>query len=949
MPARRSQSKKARQPGAGDDSRTGADVSKELNGAAAHTKALACTPLQDSAGSTIPPVFTRDGAYVFLAVQTTVLIVSRVSNRIAGVLSGESTPPEQRHTAPITDVILSPFNPLQLITCSLDGSVKTWDYLDSELHDNVHVGHEVIGVSANAQWKNRLFVGVRKAANAANAGSNAKVGAQTTGDARSTSIIYSVQLGRSSPRMHKAVKLVRLGKAREATQLQVSPDGAWLVILGGMKLLALSLHDTSAGIVKYASESRFTALAFHPSRTMQRFATGEANGKIKIWYCLESAGDGTDAHDGAQHMPVRATTTLHWHAHGVGALEYTPDGSQLLSGGEEGVLVVWRLNTGNAAGSEGREFLPRLGAGITALGVAHGYDNAEQEYVVRLADGSTVFVASLSLKPTRTFATIKCDGTRALIPASARESLPQPLALDRHAGHVALTSGHPSTLQFVDVNTRMHVRDVEIAPSNRVSRPDGEALLPTRVLLVAFSDLMRSGVQAEWMATVDGRDAGMETSELSLKLWQWDPRRKTYILNTRIDHPHEMALTALSFSPRLADDAQTAFLLVTAGLDGQMKTWHMASRSIKGGRTESFWVCRSSMSYRGTIPRHVSWSPDGSLMSVSQGVFVTLWDPQCLVMQAHLATPGQKDTQSSYFAGRRGRYLTALGTNGHLVLWDLVSQEVVWTLREPVYAQIPYGDGILAVSAQGHGSLLRWIKPDAAPACEVEVREMHVRVRPDALVNVSTGSGEADDLYLLAVDSDGALVGIGDAAARPHTVARSLGGVALPDERATLFDELFGVDADEEMRMQQALEANRQMRDGTDASVARALDLFSVPSHLLPPVASLLDPFMHALLPAAPAHAQEANGGVPAESATSPHDAAEGDVSAGDMTHLPAPASLDRIAQARDADMDHLGGVFDALLTGAAKPATPLESPTPRAPTSRAATKGKRRVSQSSM
>jgi hypothetical protein len=36
---------------------------------------------------------------------------------------------------------------------------------------------------------------------------------------------------------------------------------------------------------------------------------------------------------------LTARTTLHWHAHAVGALSYSMDGASLLSGGQEGVLV----------------------------------------------------------------------------------------------------------------------------------------------------------------------------------------------------------------------------------------------------------------------------------------------------------------------------------------------------------------------------------------------------------------------------------------------------------------------------------------------------------------------------------------------------------------------------------------------------------------------------------
>ncbi|KAK2197334.1 bifunctional WD40 repeat/WD40-YVTN repeat-like-containing domain superfamily/WD40-repeat-containing domain superfamily [Babesia duncani] len=52
------------------------------------------------------------------------------------------------------------------------------------------------------------------------------------------------------------------------------------------------------------------------------------------------------------------TSTHHWHAHAVNCLSFNLDGTILLSGGEEGVLVMWHLNTGN------KKFVTRLGSPI---------------------------------------------------------------------------------------------------------------------------------------------------------------------------------------------------------------------------------------------------------------------------------------------------------------------------------------------------------------------------------------------------------------------------------------------------------------------------------------------------------------------------------------------------------------------------------------------------------
>lgn len=892
-----------------DAKRAGAHAAKgaEADGTAPKpesTTDLPVTVLQDEAASSVPPVFTKDGSYVFVVQHCTVLIVSRATNQVVATLSGESSRPGQRHTAPITGMLLSPFNPLQLLTCSLDGTIKTWDYLDSELHDDMHVGYAVCAMAAHAHWKHRLFVAVSKDGDEADAASS-----------RRSTTVYSVQLGRASAHAHKAVKQVRLGKARQVTHLGVSPDGAWLVALGASRVHILSLHDTSAGFVKYTSESRLTALAFHPDASTPRFATGEANGKIRIWYCLEQfAAAGRVPEQATDAVP---TTTLHWHAHAVAALQFTWDGAQLLSGGEEGVLVVWKLSSGNAVGADAREFVPRLGAGIVAVAVAHSFEKSEQEYVVCLADGSVAFIASLSLRVARVFATVKCDATRALLDAPSRAALPHPLALDRASGQVALTAGHPSTLQFVDVAARQHIRDVEVAPSNRVSRPEDEALTPLRVQHVAFSEPLAGATHAAWMATVDGRDGGTYTSELSLKLWAWDAHHQTYVLNTRIDHPHEHGVTAVSFSPR---QSSAEFLLVTAGAEGQIKTWRIATRTLKGARAETSWVCRSALAYRGTTPRDIAWAPDGSLFAVAQGVFVTLWDPHTLVMQARLAAPELRAAERCAFVGRHGRYLAALGA-ARLLVWDLVGQHLVYAAPDAVPGFVPHRDGLLALDADG--TALRALRPDGQCTHTYRVP----RLLPDTLRNLAP---DAHEPRLVALNDRGALVALG--AARAHPSA-SLHAAALGDTRATLFDELFGVDAAEHAQIAELLEADQaraqQAAAATDAGLGEALALFSAPPHLLPPVTTLADAYFDALLPRAEPAAPPAAPATQTPSAEAPAAASPGTT--------PPARDEDQIREARRADLDYLTAAFDALLQPAAG-TSPAPAAVPKS-------KGKRRTS----
>lgn len=843
-------------------------------------------------------------SYMFLAQQSTVLIVSRTTNQLVTVLSGDLTKKEHRHTAPISGMLISPFNPMQLITASFDGTVRIWDYLDSELHDCINIGHPIVSIDASAHWKQRLFVASQK--------EHADNGA---------SVIYSVQLGKSSPEAHKA-KTVRLGKVRNASVVRVSPDGSWLVAIAGDKVVVLSLHDTGAGMRKYPAETRLTALAFAPDASVPRFATGEENGKIRIWYCLEQLAD-----EPMLQSASVPTTTLHWHAHAVSSLTYTPDGSQLLSGGEEGVLVLWKVNSGNAS-TEGREFVPRLGAPIVSIATARANDTRTQEFVVRLADGSVVFVATNSLRPTRTFCCIKSDATRMFLDKKSKRLLRYPLAYDPAAGHVALIAGHPSTLQFVDAKTHSHVRDIEIVASNRVSRPEDEALAPPRVERVEFSPA-RDG-HAEWMATVDARDGGDFTSEMSLKLWQWDAKQKSYVLNTRIDNPHAQEVTYISFSPVLGSGIDS-FLLVTTGRDLQVKTWRMAQRAIKGERTELYWVLRSSFSYRDTVPHHIAWAPDGSLFAVAQGVFVTLWDPQTLVMQTRLACSLLKDVVSCEFVGRRGRFISALGRNGRLLLWDLVSCQVVWTSPHLLSSQLRYGDGVVAVES-GLPTLLHYYAPHLAPNCHVRTFTVDAPLA-GPLLDVSQNAAHRDALHVMGYIRGALSLVSPDVDSRADALAQSLHGVSLADRRSTIFDDLFGI---EEKEPKEA--AVVESHSAGDSS-SRALELFNVPPHLLPPMSMLADSFFDALLPkrAETAAAGEADDAAAAAAAGAAPTEVPMDAPTEPAREVP---EQERLAHARDADISHLENVFESLWRDQA--ATPAQAPAP-GPRS----KGKRKVSRS--
>ncbi len=188
-------------------------------------------------------------------------------------------------------------------------------------------------------------------------------------------------------------EIIAVGKTRSTTGLAVSPSGAWLVATAGHKAYVCQTADLRAGFTKFVSPERLTCLAFHPSE--EYFATGDATGCIRLWYCLNESA--TVKTPGVEK--TAQTTTLHWHAHAVSSLAFTANGAYLLSGGEEAVLVIWQLHTGK------KEYVPRVGSPIVHIALLN--TGGEEEYLLSLADASFAFIRASSLKISRSIARIK--------------------------------------------------------------------------------------------------------------------------------------------------------------------------------------------------------------------------------------------------------------------------------------------------------------------------------------------------------------------------------------------------------------------------------------------------------------------------------------------------------------------------------------------------------------
>ncbi|KAL3140577.1 hypothetical protein ABBQ32_005152 [Trebouxia sp. C0010 RCD-2024] len=370
-------------------------------------------------------------------------------------------------------------------------------------------------------------------------------------------------------------------------------------------------------------------------------------------------------------------TTLHWHAHPVRTLCFSGDGTLLLSGGEEAVLVVWQLDSSH------RTFLPRLGGPLTCI-TRSAVDAAC--YVISLADNTVHMVNTARMKvemsihgmrgPPRGATPLQSTSAAVLVPGS---------------GHLVMPTDN-SMLQFWDAARDRHVAKLQVAPRNtiRVSQQQGELSgmrLEPHVSHVAFSN---DGLV---MATVDVRpNAGsLGSDEQTLRFWDWTEAGNSlaspqdapmYSMNTYLDDPHRGGcVSSLAYHP-------SRNMAATTGSSGDVKIWVQQGSSSRG--TAAHWRCQSVGSHTGGAMSAAAFSSDGSLLAAATGDQVTLWDPyssaiiSCLASPpANKASPLQKlcfVPNSPYLVGY------TMGANPSLIAWNLITESVWWSYQLAVSA-----------------------------------------------------------------------------------------------------------------------------------------------------------------------------------------------------------------------------------------------------------------------
>ncbi|KAK8200031.1 hypothetical protein IWZ00DRAFT_448995 [Phyllosticta capitalensis] len=460
--------------------------------------------------------------------------------------------------------------------------------------------------------------------------------------------------------------------------------------------------------------------------------------------------------------PPRLTPRhLHWHRHAVSTVKWSKEGDYIISGGQETVLVLWQTETGK------NQYLPHLTSAIDAITVSP----SGASYAVQLADNSIIVLSTTELEPKAHVAGLQSQflskETATYGVDSGKEKLDEvyrvPAAINPHNSNqllLAVPVSQPKTekndihlpapfLQTYDISSNYHVSRQAMTRNNAtifMTGPDANKLREPDVRHLQLS------TNGKWLATVEewvppsedvdhlAADKKMTEEErdarreVYLKFWKWSDEKNLWMLETRIDAPHQ-------FSDQMGsgrvfdlkyDTNSTSF--ATVGEDGFVRIWTPKTRMhdgtvVRGNTGEGFvtWSNRHSIRLESSVERldansdrsalrpvhaRIAYSADGSVLAASQEFYGTL--SQGLV---HFIDPASGSIRYSR-AGLYSNGLVDIGFSGSrfiilsnsLSLWDLVDDELSYGYSflplqlsraqkaQMAHLAINHNDGTFAVS-----------------------------------------------------------------------------------------------------------------------------------------------------------------------------------------------------------------------------------------------------------
>ncbi|XP_006879002.1 PREDICTED: WD repeat-containing protein 75 [Elephantulus edwardii] len=577
-------------------------------------------------------VFSADSKYIFCVSGDFVKVYSTVTEECVHILHG--------HSQLVTGIQLNPNNHLQLYSCSLDGTIKLWDYIDGILIKTYTVGHKLHALFTGSHAEESVFVTISKESPDVFQLVSVKLPKSSGQEIEAKEVSFILDYINQSP------KCIAFGNEGQ----YVAAVRDFYLSVYFFKKKTTSRFTLSSSKNKKNSKNEFTCVACHPREDC--IATGHMDGKIRLW---------RNFHDDKKYT----YTCLHWHHDLVMDLAFSVTGNSLLSGGRESVLVEWRDIT-----EKNKEFLPRLGATIEHISASPAGDlfctsHSDNKIIVIHRNLEASAVIQGLVKDRNILTGLMIDPrTRALV-----------------------LNGKPGHLQFYSLQSDKQLYNLDIIQQEYINE---NHLIQIELTKAAFS------LNGNWLATVEERQEKATELELHMKLWSYNKKTQGFVLNTKVSMPHDDHITALCFCNAGKSENPA---LVTTSKDGYFKVWILTDDSDIYKKAVG-WTCDFVGSYHKYQATNCCFSEDGSLLAISFEEIVTIWDSETWELKCTFCQRAGKIRHLCFGRLMCSKYLLGATENDLLCCWNLLSCTLEWSTKLDVRVMEPdpNSENIAAVS-----------------------------------------------------------------------------------------------------------------------------------------------------------------------------------------------------------------------------------------------------------
>ncbi|XP_030642048.1 WD repeat-containing protein 75 [Chanos chanos] len=734
------------------------------------------------------PVFANDSRYLLCASGDSVKVYSTNTEECIHSLHG--------HTDQVTGVALNPANHLQLYSCSADGTVRLWDYVDGIHIKTFIIGFPIYSLYVSTKHEGIVFLILPMAGGGSERFQLVAIHLPKSVEQEVDARELSAVLGDVSPNP-RATAFGREG------EYIASVIGHQLKVYFFRKQKTYSFSVPRGK--KKGAQNQMTCVTCHP--TDDCIATGHEDGKIRLWRNFT-------------HQKEYTFSTLHWHHNAVNAMCFSPEGTSLLSGGIESVLVQWRYGEHN-----NKNFLPRLGGAILHISVS--------------SDGELCSTSHSDNKITIIQRSVKVS---AVIQGLVKgEAVRTDLMIDPLSKALVL-NGKPGHLQFYSLQRDKHLYNLDIVQQEYIHEA---GLDQFEVVRAAFD------ARGSWLATVEERGQKSSELEISLKLWAYNEQAQSFELNTTITAPHNDQVRSMCFSPSC-----DSTLLLTTARDNCFKAWLLGTEPDTQNETSS-WACDFVGNYHDLRPSSCSFSADGSLLAVGFQEVVTVWNPESWELLTTLCQPPGDIRDLCFGRLSCSKYLLGTNTKNLLCCWNLLTCSLEWSASMDVSLLLsdPLSENVAAFSSQSGKTDLFVFKPSEPrplftqkALCSGGVRHAVFAPRGERLSSCDERSQwlNRSQLYFLTDQMD--LLTLSTRAEEDRMLAASKQLVIDDSVAVTPFYLLLGKHRQQQKEKEESLLSPAVERIQLPKGSLAIKELLHTPAHVLPAASVLCSLFVNSLL-----------------------------------------------------------------------------------------------------